>query len=106
MKKYKSLIALLLCMVMLVSLTGCTVSFTYRRARNLYVTGEYQKAIEVFETLGDYGDSKEMISACYYELGREAMLEKQWQKAITYFEKSDYHGAAERIQECKEKLAE
>lgn len=106
MKKYKCLIALLLCAVMLLTMSGCTQSFTYRKARNLYVTGEYQGAIKVFETLGNYGDCKEMIGVCYYELGREAMLEKKWQEAIGYFEKSDYHGAAERIQECKDKLAE
>ena len=106
MKKYKGLLALVLCAVMLLSLTGCTESITHRRAKNLYITGEYQEAIDIFETLGDYGDSKEMISVCYYELGREAMLEEKWQEAIAYFEKSDYHGAADRILECKDKLAE
>lgn len=104
MRKHKSLLVLVLCLAMLLLLTGCTTSMTYRKARNLYVTGEYEEAIEIFEDLGDFADSKEMIGVCYYELGREAMLEKQWQKAITYFEKSDYHGAAEKLQECKDKL--
>ena len=93
MKKYKSLLALVLCLMMLFVLTGCTKSMTYSKARNLY------------EELGDFADCPEMVSVCYYELGREAMLEEQWQEAIGYFEKSDYHGAPARIQECKDKLA-
>ena len=106
MKKFKCLLALLLCAVMLLTMTGCTTSMTYRKAHNLYTTGDYEEAIEIFEELGDFGESKLLISACYYELGREAMWEKQWQKAISYFEKSDYKGAAEKIQECKDKLAQ
>ena len=106
MKKYKSLLVLVLCLAMLPVLTGCTTSMTYRKAYNLYTTQEYEEAIAIFEQLGDYGESKMMIDACYYELGREAMLEKEWQKAIDYFEKSGYHGAAEKIQECKDKLAQ
>lgn len=106
MKKYKPLLALVLCLAMLLCLTGCTASFTYRAAKNLYNTEEYEEAITKFESLGDYGDSKEMIGICYYELGREAMLEEKWQEAIGYFEKSNYHGAPEKIQECKDKLAQ
>ena len=106
MKKYKGLLALMLCLVMLPVLTGCTASMTYRKAHNLYNTSDYLEAIEIFEELDDYSDSKIMLDACYYELGREAMLEKQWQKAIDYFEKSNYHGAPEKIQECKDKLAQ
>ena len=106
MRKCKILLALVLCFAMLLTLTGCTTSMTYRKAQNLYATGDYEEAIKIFEELGDFGESKIMIDACYYELGREAMWEKQWQLAISYFEKSDYQGAAARIQECKDKLAQ
>ncbi len=106
MKKCKCLLALVLCMAMLLTLTGCTDSFTYRKAKNLYNTGEYEEAIVFFEQLGDYGNCKELIGICYYELGREAMLEDQWQQAIDYFSKSNYHGAAEKLKECQDKLAE
>ena len=34
MKKYKSLLALVLCLMMLFVLTGCTKSMTYSKARN------------------------------------------------------------------------
>lgn len=105
MKKYKSLLALVLCLMMLFVLTGCTKSMTYSKARNLYATGEYAEALKIYEELGDFADCPEMVSVCYYELGREAMQEEQWQEAIGYFEKSDYHGAPARIQECKDKLA-
>ena len=106
MKQCKRLLALALCTLMLLTMTGCTDSMTYRKAKNLHTTGDYEEAIELFEKLGDYGDSKDMIGVCYYELGREAMLEEKWQEAIGYFEQSNYHGAAERIRECQDKLAE
>lgn len=106
MKKYKVLAALVLCLAMLLMLTGCTTSMTYQRARNLHATGEYAEALKIYQQLGDFADCKEMVGVCYYELGREAMLEEKWQEAIDYFEKSDYHGAPARIEECKNKLAQ
>ena len=106
MRKSKCVLVLALCLAMLLVLTGCTTSMTYRKAYNLYTTGDYQEAVEIFERLGDYGESKLMISSCYYELGREAMLEQQWQIAIDYFSKSDYEGAAEKIKECQGKLGQ
>lgn len=104
MKKCKCLLALLLCAVMLLTVSGCTVSFTYQKARNLFIKEQYEEAVKKFEELGDYGDSQEMVSICYYELGREAMRAEQWQKAIDYFGKTDYQDAAEKLQECKDKL--
>lgn len=106
MKKLKTAVALALCMAMLLCMTGCTESFTYRGAKNHYNVGEYEEAIEKFQRLGDYGDSQEMIQICYYELGREAMLDKEYEIAIKWFSQSTYDDAAEKLQECRNRLAQ
>ena len=86
----KKLLAFLLALILLVSLCACgsngddeekdPQAEKYEEACDLYDEGEYAEAKELFEELGDYEDSKEMVVEC--EHGEiEAELQGTWKNS-------------------------
>ena len=102
----RKLFALILSLVMLVMLTGCDSS-DYKKAVSLYESGEYAEAVEMFEALGDYEDSAEMVKACNYQIALELTKAGKYQEALVMFVSlGDYEDCAEQSVFCTCKVAE
>lgn len=59
----KKIVALLLVLTMALALCGCSSS-DYKKAQEMFEQGQYEEAQAIFESLGDYEDSKEQASNC------------------------------------------
>lgn len=59
----KKAICVICTLAICLALTGCDSS-QYKKAMSLYENGEYEKASEIFEELGDYENSSEMALSC------------------------------------------
>ena len=95
----KRISAIMLCVCMLVMACGCD-SIDYKKATKLYNNGEWNEAIEIFESLGSYEDSKDMVNACNYEKATELYENKEYDEAIEIFESlGEYKDSADRIKE-------
>ena len=95
----KRISAIMLCVCMLVMACGCD-SIDYKKATKLYNNGEWDEAIEIFESLGSYEDSKDMVNACNYEKATELYENKEYDEAIEIFESlGEYKDSADRIKE-------
>lgn len=91
------------CLVLALCLCLCSCkSSDYRDAMSLYETGEYAQAIVMFETLGDYRDSMEMVRKCNYETAVSLMESGRYEDAIPFFEAlGDYEDSARKIADCE-----
>ena len=75
-----------LCVILFLTvfLTGCD-SADYKKAMSLFEQGSYSEAYEIFEELGDYSDSPEMLRKCAYYLALGYMESGDYQQARSYF---------------------
>lgn len=104
----KRLIALVLCLVMAVSLCGCS-KLDYNKAVELYEAGGYEGAKAAFEALGDYEDSAEYAAkaqlAIDYRDAIELYAEENWAEAAAKFETlADYENSAVYLDKLQDKL--
>jgi len=69
---------------------------------SLYEAGEHEQAIDLFEALGDYEDSIQMIKKCNYEIASSLMESGKYEEAIAAFETlGDYEDSVQKIAECE-----
>lgn len=102
----KKIITLILAMAMLLTLSGCDSS-DYKKATSLYENGEYVEALELFELLGDYEDSADMVKACNYQIALELTNAAKYQEALEMFlSLGDYEDCIEQSVFCTCKVAE
>lgn len=101
MESMKRVVALLLALLMLLSLTACK-SGDYDDAMKVFESGDYSAALTKFEALGDYKDSTEMVDACYYNMAVEYAGKCDYMVAVDFLEKcSEYEDSAELMLEYK-----
>lgn len=99
MKKFRVLTAAIIASSLL--LCGCNLT-DYSKAQKAYKAGEYEKASELFTSLGDYKDSKDMIQACQYNQASELMLDEKYNEAYLLFsEVTDYKDSADLSLYCR-----
>lgn len=108
MKNHRSVIKFIsLCLLipcLFIFLTGCE-SKDYKKAMELYQFGQYDQAILMFEALGEYEDSLEMIKACNYEIAESYYDQSKYEEALSYYEKAgDYKDSASLIKDAKSHL--
>lgn len=97
----KRILAVLLCAVMVFSLTGCKSS-DYKSALSMMESGDYEGAREVFTALGGYQDAAAKITECDYHLALNAMMLAKYDEAIAGFEAlGDYEDSQSRLTECR-----
>lgn len=72
-------------------------------AMELYETGNYIEAMEVFQSIGD----DNMVNECNYCLATDFMIEEDYTEAMIIFAAlGDYDDSADRFAECEEALLE
>lgn len=105
MKKRAAVGAILLSVCLL---AGCASS-DYKTAKQYYENGEYEKAAELFEALGDYKDAAEQAGEAKFCLGKAAQKKGKYEKALEIYEDlGDYEpdDLEERMNACRYALAE
>ena len=79
----------------------------YSRALQLSGDGEYVRAAEAFEALGDYADSAERAKAARYLSARQALEAGEPEAAREIFAGlGEYRNSAEMIRECDYRIAD
>ena len=105
MKLLKAATAVALICVLMVSMTGCD-ALDYRDAIDLYNSGNYAQAAEIFEQLGDFEDSAHLKTLCRYWIAVDTMESGDYAAAISLLEAMNgYDDTPQRITECKYQLA-
>ena len=96
----KRMTVLFLFLVLAISLCGCS-STDYNKATELYNAEEYLEASTLFEQLGDYKDSKEMVKECNYLQAVSYYDNSQYDVAVGSFDQlEDYKDSAEYATDC------
>ena len=105
MKILKATIAATMICMLMVSLTGCD-ALDYRDAIDLYNSGDYAQAAEIFAELGDFEDSTRLEKLSRYWIAVDTMQSGDYEAAIPLLEvMGSYEDCAERITECHYQLA-
>lgn len=71
MKNIKKVLAAVLMIAVMFSITGCNSS-DYKKAAQLMADGDYAAASEMFKALGDYEDSADQAKECDYQIAKAA----------------------------------
>ena len=91
--------------LLVVSMTGCQ-ALDYRDAIDLYNSGHYAQAAEMFAQLGEFEDSARLETLCYYWIAVDTMQTGDYAAAIPLLEAMNgYEDTADRITECQYQLA-
>lgn len=91
----------------IVAFTACdSKKKTYDDSIEMFNNGNYSDALSQFETLGDYENSQEMVSACKYEIATEFFTSEQYEEALTLFsELGDYKDSLDTANACRYTIA-
>ena len=101
----KAVTTVVILCLLAVSMTGCE-DLDYRDAIDLYNSGNYVKAAEMFAMLGDFEDSARMETLCHYWIAVDTMQSGDYTAAIPLLEAMNgYEDTAARITECQYQLA-
>lgn len=106
--KTKKIVAIYSCVI--VAIIVCTCFFVvqpirYSDANELYEYGEYEKAMTIFERLGNYRNSDVKAKESRYAFGLELENEGNYVDAITIFEGlDDYKDALYHVEKCNYSL--
>ena len=80
---------------------------TYRQAMELQENGDYDKAVQVFQSLGDYEDSKEQINKTLYRKAETLSDRGNLKEAISVLDTlGSYEDSAGKKQELLYRMAE
>lgn len=95
-------IAWILCLLLLVAaFTGCDAT-EYKKAVELYESGQYAQAQTIFEELGEYEDSQAKAQDCRYMQGQALLESGKYEEAKEIFRKlGDYKDSKTYAQDCK-----
>jgi tetratricopeptide (TPR) repeat protein len=101
----KRILSLVLTLCLCLSLVACDSS-KYNEAINLFDSGNYQSALVIFESLGDYKSSKSFAQRCNYNMAVQLFEQKRYNEALGIFEKiKDFEDSSEYIAECHYNVA-
>ena len=77
----------------------------YDRAMDLYKSGNYAEAADLFEQVGDYKDSAEMANTCRYQQAMAAFNQENYTEAMRLFQGlGSYKDSADWVEKCETKL--
>ena len=81
MKNIKKVLAAVLMIAVMFSITGCNSS-DYKKAAQMMADGDYAAASEMFKALGDYEDSADQAKECDYQIAKAAFDAGDYENAI------------------------
>lgn len=107
----KKKIGLICCIPIVIGIIGVgaylgTANFrNYARAMKDYKNKSYEKAINEFESLGDYKESSEMVQKSTYDYAKILYEEEKYEDARLYFERIiNYEDTQKYIDDCNYQL--
>ena len=104
MKHLKKFLCLVLSIILVLSLSACDSS-DYKKAMELYESGDLDGAITAFSVLGDYEDSADMVLKIKYEKAEGLFSGGYYEDAkVIYEELGDYNNSVARIEMCDKEL--
>lgn len=78
----------------------------YQSAESFLASGEYDRAKDIFISIGSFSDAPERVKECDYQKATQLLIKKDYQAAKPIFEGvSDYSDAAVKANECEYQLA-
>lgn len=95
----KVIIVILIAILMLIFFQKVNKKNLYEDAYRMMKNQEYEDAIEIYEMLGKYKNSKLFIKKCHYELGKQCYDEKKFADALVHLWELDYEDSDEIINE-------
>lgn len=105
MKTLSKALTLLLILSTLLSMTGCE-ALDYRKAVAQYNSGNFDAAAESFSALGEYEDSRELVTLSQYWAALSRMEKGNFAEALPRFLKlGDYEDSAQWAVECQYQMA-
>lgn len=97
----KATVLVLMLSILVLSLTGCD-ALDYRKAVDQYNAENFDTAAQMFSALGDYEDSRELVTRSHYWAAVTRMEAGNYEEALPRFLKlGDYEDSAQRAVECK-----
>ncbi len=78
---FKRIISGCILAIFVLTLSGCK-SGDYKKANALLENEEFSSAQEIFDTLGDYKDSKDMSAECQYQTAMQYYTDKNYKDAV------------------------
>lgn len=100
MKSCKKLLAIIMILTLLFSITGCSV-IDYKTASKMMSEGKYTEAEEILSTMTDYKDSSDLLKECQFKHAEQLVDDDRYVEARKILDKlGDYDGKAELIKEC------
>ena len=106
MKHLKKFLCLVLSIILVLSLSACDSS-DYKKAMELYESGDLDGAITAFSVLGDYEDSADMVLKIKYEKAGQYYKDAYYEDALKIYEElGDYENSVSRIEMCNKELEE
>ena len=104
MKNVKKILAAVLMIAVMFSITGCNSS-DYKKAAQMMADGDYAAASEMFKALGDYEDSADQAKECDYQIAKATFDSGEHEKAIELFTAlGDYQDSADLISQATDKV--
>lgn len=104
MKNIKKVLAAVLMIAVMFSITGCNSS-DYKKAAQLMADGDYAAASEMFKALGDYEDSADQAKECDYQIAKAAFDAGDYENAIELLTAlGDYQDSADLISQATDKI--
>ena len=104
MKNIKKVLAAVLMIAVMFSITGCNSS-DYKKAAQLMADGDYASASEMFKALGDYEDSADQAKECDYQIAKAAFDAGDYENAIELLTAlGDYQDSADLISQATDKI--
>ena len=85
----------ILCFAAIIVFGAVIPNIKYNNAMELYESGKYYEALQVFEDISDHNDSSEMIEKCNSE------LEKKYKNAKSFYAGGEYEKAIACFEEIK-----
>ena len=77
----------------------------YDRAMDLYKSGNYAEAADLFEQVGDYKDSAEMANTCRYQQAVAAFNQENYTEAMRLFQGlGSYKDSADWVEKCEQRI--
>lgn len=96
----KNVKIMMIALTMAFMMTGCK-SNDYKTAQSLYDEGKYEEAITMYESLGDYKDSADLLVTSKYMMACDLQDEEKYDEAIAiYDEIGDYEQSASNKEKC------